>query len=98
MSLKLSDTQSLSASNTSLQVNAWVAQSGGLHATYFDDELLTEALFVREDVTVDFSGTGDVSSSTEWPGASAQAVTGATFAVKWGGFVHPKPYTLNLKP
>lgn len=84
----------------SATVNAWVAQSGGLHATYFDDEALTSALYIREDVTVDFSGTGDVSSTSQWPGASAQAVTGGTFAVKWVGFVRPPHdyvYTFSME-
>lgn len=81
-------------------INAWVAQSGGLHATYFDTEALGSALYVREDTTVDFSGTGDASSTSEWPGATGEAVTADTFSVKWFGFVRPPSdfvYTFSME-
>ena len=83
-----------------LTLSTYVAQAGGLYATYFDTDSLTSGLYVRQDATVDWSGTGDVASTTEWPGAAGESVDGASFSVKWRGFVrapYANTYTFTAK-
>lgn len=81
-------------------LNAFLARAGGLHATYFDVETLTTALYIREDTSIDWSGTGDATSTTIWPGMTGQAVDGSSFSVKWRGFLrapYANTYTFTAK-
>ena len=73
------------------ELHATLAVAGGLQATYFSANDLTSAVGRRErDMTIDFSGTGDDSSSSLWPGGSDFAADGGPFSTSWRGYVRPK--------
>jgi len=83
-------------------LNIFIAQAGGLHATYYDDGALTGnlALAMRTDATIDFSGDGDVLSAVAWPGVTDSPINGGDFGVRWRGFIrapYDDIYTMSMK-
>ena len=77
-------------------LNTFIAHAGGLHATYYDDAAFSGnlALAVRTDTTIDFSGSGDNTSASVWPG-----IFGHDFGVRWGGFMrapYDSVYTMSI--
>jgi hypothetical protein len=65
--------------------------AGGLHATYFSATDLTSASYIRvDDMQTRMYGSGDVISASEWPGDVGEPMSGASFTVRWEGFVRPE--------
>ena len=64
--------------------------SGGLHATYFSSDDFTNGRYIRVDSMAPMRGTGDASSTSDWPGDVNQALDGTAFSVRWEGFVKPQ--------
>ena len=70
---------------------ALVTCDRGLSATYFDDANLSSPVYVRNEVPSQFGiggdGAGGDMNSTKWPGKESQPMSGASFAVRWEGYI-----------
>eukprot|EP00960_Hanusia_phi_P070728 767378-Hanusia_phi.AAC.2 len=64
-------------------LHSYLALSGGLRATYYQDTSLAVPLETREDSLIDFSS--KARSNESWP-----FISGQEFSVRWHGFIRPQ--------
>jgi len=81
-------------------IQTFVAEAGGLHATYYATDELRQAVYVRADPNIDFSGAGRDAAPFDFPSTPSQPMDASVFSTRWHGFIraqHAQTYTFISK-